>query len=116
MHFVKEGLAPYPLTPGHELAGVVTKVGRNVTKLRVGDAVAVGCMVDSCFGCRSCRAFEEQYCLNGNVLTYGGETKYGRAGPDGKRTHGGYSDAFVANQRFCFKLPPESAGGDQDNV
>ena len=114
VHFVKEGLAPYPLTPGHELAGVVTKVGRNVTKLRVGDAVAVGCMVDSCFGCRSCRAFEEQYCLNGNVLTYGGETKYGRAGPDGARTHGGYSDAFVANQRFCFKLPPESAGGDED--
>ena len=109
MHFVKEGLAPYPLTPGHELAGVVTKVGRNVTKLRVGDAVAVGCMVDSCFGCRSCRAYEEQYCLNGAVWTYGGETKYGRAGPDGKRTRGGYSDAFVANQRFCFKLPPESA-------
>ena len=109
VHFVKEGLAPYPLTPGHELAGVVTKVGRNVTKLRVGDAVAVGCMVDSCFGCRSCRAYEEQYCLNGAVWTYGGETKYGRAGPDGKRTRGGYSDAFVANQRFCFKLPPESA-------
>ena len=114
VHFVKEGLASYPLTPGHELAGVVTKVGRNVTKLRVGDAVAVGCMVDSCFGCRSCRAFEEQYCLNGAVWTYGGETKYGRAGPDGARTRGGYSDAFVANQRFCFKLPPESTGGDED--
>ena len=117
VHFVKEGLAPYPLTPGHELAGVVTKVGRNVTKLRVGDAVAVGCMVDSCFGCRSCRAFEEQYCLNGAVWTYGGETKYGRAGPDGERTRGGYSDAFVANQRFCFKLPPESlpkTRGDED--
>lgn len=112
VHFVKELAASYPLTPGHEIAGVVTKVGRNVTKLRVGDSVAVGCMVDSCFGCRPCRSFEEQYCVNGAVWTYGGETKYGRAGPDGAFTHGGYSDALVANQRFCFKLPSDAHGDE----
>lgn len=105
VHFVKELSPYYPFTPGHELAGVVTRVGRNVTKLKAGDNVAVGCLVDSCFGCRPCRSFEEQYCVNGNVPTYGGETKYGRAGPDHRRTHGGYSDRFVVNQRFAFKLP-----------
>ena len=116
VHFVKELAVSYPLTPGHEIAGVVTKVGRNVTKLRAGDNVAVGCMVDSCFGCRSCRAFEEQYCLNGAVQTYGGETKYGRAGPDGAFTHGGYSDALVVNQRFCFKLPPDTDADRDDDA
>ena len=110
IHFILDDMAPsFPVTPGHEIVGVVTDVGRNVTKVKRGDKVAVGCMVDSCFGCRSCRALEEQYCLNGAVWTYGGETKYGRSGPDGATTHGGYTDAFVANQRFCFKLP-SSAG------
>lgn len=110
VHFVKELATSFPLTPGHEIVGVVTAVGAGVNpkKLRVGDNAAVGCLVDSCFGCRSCRRAEEQYCLNGNVFTYGGVTKYGRAGPDGAPTHGGYSDATVVNERFCFKLPPDA--------
>ena len=68
----------YPLTPGHELAGVVVAVGDDVTKLRPGDNVSVGCVVDSCFGCRACADLEEQYCSNGMVGTYGSITKYGR--------------------------------------
>ena len=104
-----KSMAPsYPVTPGHEIVGVATHVGRNVLDVSVGDNVAVGCMVDSCFGCRSCRASEEQYCVNGMVLTYGGETKYGRAGPDGRPTHGGFSRRFVANKRFVFKLPRDA--------
>ena len=108
MHFVKSMSPSYPVTPGHEIVGVATHVGRNVLDVSVGDNVAVGCMVDSCFGCRSCRASEEQYCVNGMVLTYGGETKYGRAGPDGRPTHGGFSRRFVANKRFVFKLPRDA--------
>lgn len=63
-----------------------------------------GCLVDSCLGCSPCRQFEEQYCANGSVPTYGGETKYGRAGPDGKPTHGGYSDGMVINERFAYRV------------
>ena len=65
----------------------------------------MGCVVDSCFGCRACADLEEQYCSNGMVGTYGSITKYGRHGPNGAQTHGGYSDAFVVNERFAFKLP-----------
>jgi len=108
VHFVKDDMnlgLSYPLTPGHELAGVVVAVGDDVTKLRPGDNVSVGCVVDSCFGCRACADLEEQYCSNGMVGTYGSITKYGRHGPNGAQTHGGYSDAFVVNERFAFKLP-----------
>lgn len=73
MHFVKNdlGFSAYPMTPGHELAGVVTAVGKNVTKFAVGDNVGVGCMVDACQSCKSCNRFEEQYCATGSVFTYG---------------------------------------------
>ena len=61
----------YPLVVGHEIVGEVTEVGAEVTKHQVGDRVGVGCMVNSCRECDNCRAGEEQYCLNGNVGTYG---------------------------------------------
>lgn len=99
------GWSQYPLTPGHELAGVVTAVGSKVTKFKVGDKVGVGCMVDSCAKCNSCEKAEEQYCVNGSVFTYGGMTKYGNAGPDGQPTHGGYSDKMVVHERFAIKVP-----------
>lgn len=107
VHFTKNdlGFSAYPMTPGHELAGVVTAVGKNVTKLAVGDKVGVGCMVDACQTCANCNKFEEQYCATGSVFTYGGMTKYGRAGPDGKPTHGGYSDKMVVNERYAIKIP-----------
>src|SRR5258707_4420036 len=59
----------YPVVPGHEIVGRVTKVGSAVTKFKAGDIAAVGCMVDSCRQCSACKAGEEQYCENGLTLT-----------------------------------------------
>ncbi|MFJ8236382.1 NAD(P)-dependent alcohol dehydrogenase [Ureibacillus sp. NPDC094379] len=93
------GRTKYPLVPGHEIAGVVTDVGEAVTKYKVGDRVGVGCMVDSCGECENCQKGEEQYCLNGNVSTYGGIDKYGEV------TQGGYSTHIVVQENFVLRIP-----------
>src|SRR5882757_6781176 len=66
----------YPVVPGHEIVGRVTKVGSGVKKFKVGDLAAVGCLVDSCRVCASCAKGLEQYCLNGPVFTYNGADKH----------------------------------------
>lgn len=92
----------YPCVPGHEIVGKVTKVGDNVTKFKVGDRVAVGCMVDSCKTCPSCKAGLEQYCDNHAVVfTYNSPDEH----IPGKRTYGGYSTQIVVDERFCLKVP-----------
>ncbi len=92
------GEASYPLVPGHEIAGIVSEVGAEVSKYSVGDRVGVGCMVDSCRECVNCKAGEEQYCLKGNVGTYGGML-------DGKPTDGGYSEKIVVDEAFVLGIP-----------
>lgn len=91
----------YPIVTGHEIVGVVSEVGPEVTKHKVGDRVGVGCMVNSCGECDNCRKGLEQYCLNGNVGTYNGVDTYG----DGKRTQGGYSSHIVVTENFVVKVP-----------
>ena len=99
-HFHAEwGVETYPLVPGHEIAGVVTEVGSDVTKYKVGDHVGVGCMVDSCRECVNCKKGEEQFCLKGNIGTYGKIDKYG------KKTEGGYSTHIVVTEDFVLKIP-----------
>jgi uncharacterized zinc-type alcohol dehydrogenase-like protein len=93
------GKIQYPLVPGHEIAGVVAEVGSAVTKHAVGDRVGVGCMVDSCRECASCRDGEEQYCLPGNILTYGSTDR------DGTVTQGGYSTQVVVTEDFVVAIP-----------
>ncbi|SFL60859.1 uncharacterized zinc-type alcohol dehydrogenase-like protein [Gracilibacillus orientalis] len=93
------GEVNYPLVPGHEIAGVVTAVGSEVTKYNIGDRVGVGCMVDSCGECENCREGEEQYCLKGNVPTYAGVDKYGEP------TQGGYSTHIVVTEDFVVRVP-----------
>ena len=90
----------YPAIPGHEIVGKITKVGSEVTKLKVGDFAAVGCLVDSCQDCESCKHDLEQYCLNGWVGTYNGMDKY-----SGKQTFGGYSEKIVVDEHFVLKVP-----------
>ena len=92
------GAANYPLVPGHEIAGLVSAVGPQVSKYAVGDRVGVGCMVDSCRECVNCKAGQEQYCLKGNVGTYGGML-------DGKPTDGGYSQQIVVDENFVLGVP-----------
>lgn len=93
------GEVNYPLVPGHEIAGIVTDIGPEVTKYKIGDRVGVGCMVDSCGKCENCLKGEEQYCLKGNVLTYAGVDKYGEP------TQGGYSTHIVVTEGFVVKIP-----------
>lgn len=93
------GPIQYPLVPGHEIAGIVTAVGSEVTKYSVGDRVGVGCMVDSCRECDNCRKGEEQYCLNGNTGTYAAIDRYGQY------TQGGYSTHIVVTEDFVVRIP-----------
>ena len=90
----------YPAVPGHEIVGKITKVGSEVTKLKVGDLAAVGCLVDSCRECDSCKQDLEQYCLNGMVGTYNGPDKH-----LGGHTFGGYSKKVVVDEHFVLKVP-----------
>jgi uncharacterized zinc-type alcohol dehydrogenase-like protein len=94
------GGSTYPMVPGHEIIGRVTKVGANVKKLAVGDMAGVGCMVDSCGGCPLCKADTEQYCTKGAAQTYN-STEMDRKTP----TYGGYSTQVVVTERFTLKIP-----------
>lgn len=93
------GGTPYPLVPGHEIAGVVAEVGSEVSRHAVGDRVGVGCMVDSCRECAPCRQGEEQYCLRGHTMTYGGLDK------EGQVTQGGYATHIVTDEDFVVAIP-----------
>ncbi|MGE2734430.1 NAD(P)-dependent alcohol dehydrogenase [Mycolicibacterium vaccae] len=93
------GEVAYPLVPGHEIAGVVTEIGSEVTKFKVGDRVGVGCFVDSCRECAQCRAGEEQYCAAGMVATYNAVDR------DGTTTQGGYSGAIVVDENYVLRIP-----------
>src|ERR1700749_463952 len=90
----------YPAIPGHEIVGRVTKIGNSVTKVKVGDAVAVGCLVDSCRTCDSCIHDLEQYCSNGFTGTYNGNDKH-----LGGKTFGRYSEKVVVDEHFVLKVP-----------
>ena len=90
----------YPAVPGHEIVGKITKVGSEVTKLKVGDLAAVGCLVDSCRECDSCRHDLEQYCLTGFTGTYNGHDHH-----LGGHTFGGYSEKVVVDEHFVLKVP-----------
>lgn len=96
------GEVQYPIVPGHEIAGRVTQVGKNVTKFKVGDYAGVGCMVNSCGKCEYCKQGLEQYCLEGNIGTYASVDKY----HNNEITQGGYSDKIVVTEKFAIKIPP----------
>lgn len=96
------GKQVYPQVPGHEIAGIVTAVGKNVTKFKVGDKAGVGCMVDSCMQCGSCKSGEEHHCeTTGMVGTYGAADKTSPTGI----TQGGYASNVVVTEHFAIKIP-----------
>ena len=90
----------YPSLPGHEIVGRVTRVGSGVKKFKIGDLVGVGCMVDSCRTCISCREGLEQYCEAGFTGTYNGPEQ-----GTGANTYGGYSDVIVVDESFVLRIP-----------
>ena len=98
----------YPIVPGHEIIGRVTKVGSAVTKFKTGDLGSVGCMVDSDRTCKECEAGLEQFCAN-NTLTYNS--------PDthlGGVTYGGYSESIVVDERFVLRVRTTTAPRSPD--
>ncbi|CAM5710479.1 NAD(P)-dependent alcohol dehydrogenase [Streptomyces viridifaciens] len=101
LHFGNDdwGTTLFPLVPGHEIAGVVSEVGDAVRTFKVGDRVGVGCIVNSCGECQSCRAGAEQYCAKGFVMTYSNRDY------DGTVTLGGYSQSIVVGEQFVLRIP-----------
>lgn len=96
----------YPCVPGHEIVGRVTKTGSAVTKFKVGDLAAVGCMVDSCGVCPECKESLEQFCHKFPTFTYNAPDKH-----TGGVTYGGYSESIVVDQRFVLKGARQSGSG-----
>jgi uncharacterized zinc-type alcohol dehydrogenase-like protein len=104
LHFVRnewKDVMPtvYPIVPGHEIVGRVTKVGSAVTKCKIGDLAAVGCLVDSDGTCPQCKAGLEQYCQH-MILTYNSPDKH-----LGGVTYGGYSESIVVDEHFVLRVP-----------
>jgi uncharacterized zinc-type alcohol dehydrogenase-like protein len=93
------GGAVFPMVPGHEIVGRVSKVGGAVTRFKVGDAVGVGCFVDSCRECAQCTQGEEQYCDQGMVGTYNARER------DGSPTYGGYSTHITVDEKYVLRIP-----------
>ena len=96
--------AVFPVVPGHEIVGRVTRVGKEVRGFKAGDIAAVGCLVDSCRSCSNCKTGLEQYCAKGWVGTYGS------ADPKmpGHQTYGGYSKRIVVDDRFVLRVAPKA--------
>jgi len=101
LHMVRNewSMTVYPIVPGHEIVGRVTKVGSAVTKFQPGQLAGVGCMVDSDGTCQHCQDGFEQFCAN-QVLTYGAPDRH-----TGGVTYGGYSDSVVVDERFVLHVP-----------
>ncbi|MEZ5461452.1 NAD(P)-dependent alcohol dehydrogenase [Dokdonella sp.] len=94
------GRGIFPMVPGHEIVGEVGAVGSAVTRFKVGDTVGVGCFVDSCRECGSCKEGEEQYCTGGMTATYN-SVERGTRTP----TYGGYSTRIVADENYVLRIP-----------
>lgn len=94
------GNSIFPMVPGHEISGIVAKVGSKVKKFQVGDKVGVGCMVDSCRQCPHCKKGLEQFCVEGSTGTYNALER------DKKTpTFGGYSDHITVDENFVLRIP-----------
>jgi uncharacterized zinc-type alcohol dehydrogenase-like protein len=90
----------FPMVPGHEIVGRVAQVGEGVTRHKVGDAVGVGCFVDSCRRCAQCRAGEEQHCEFGMTGTYNSRER-----DTGAPTYGGYSTRITVHEDYVLRMP-----------
>jgi len=103
IHQVRDewGGSIFPMVPGHEIVGRISKIGKQVTQFAIGDLAGVGCFVDSCRTCDNCQEGLEQYCERGNIGTYNSLEK------DGKTpTYGGYSSQIVVDEQYTLHISP----------
>jgi uncharacterized zinc-type alcohol dehydrogenase-like protein len=96
------GGSSFPMVPGHEIVGVVSRVGEKVSRFKTGDLAGIGCFVDTCRTCYNCQSGEEQFCENGVAWTYNG-TEMDRK----TITYGGYSTLIVADEKYTLKVSPK---------
>lgn len=94
------GGTTYPIVPGHEIVGKITRIGKGVSKLKVEDIVAVGCIVDSCSHCNPCKEGLEQFCNEGVIYSFNSPDKH-----LGKMTYGGFSEKYVCDENYVLKMP-----------
>jgi alcohol dehydrogenase (NADP+) len=94
------GGSTFPMIPGHEITGIISQVGPKVTRYKIGDRVGVGCFIDSCRKCDSCRKSLEQYCVEGMTTTYNGNERDGNT-----PTQGGYSNKIVVDENYVLQIP-----------
>lgn len=102
--FADWGAEEYPMVPGHEIAGRVVAVGKDVTKFKVGDLAGIGCMIGSCRTCDACKHDLEQYCEEGAIMTYHGVDRFN----GNEHTQGGYSDMYGVAEDFAIKVPADA--------
>jgi len=95
------GNISYPFVGGHEIAGRVAQVGKNVTKFKVGDYAGIGCIINSCGQCNKCKKGEEQFCEKGMIGTYA-STDYFH---NNEMTQGGYANNYVVSENYAIKIP-----------
>jgi uncharacterized zinc-type alcohol dehydrogenase-like protein len=94
------GSTTYPVVPGHEIVGRVTKVGLSVSRFAVGDLVGVGCIVDSCRECQYCHEGEEQFCEQGFTVVFNSHDK-----KHGGITYGGFSESIIVDENYVVNIP-----------
>ena len=94
------GSALFPMVPGHEIVGTVTKIGAAVSKFKIGDKIGVGVFIDSCRNCENCKRGLQQYCLEGTTGTYNGYERNSQT-----IAFGGYSNYFVINEDYAVHIP-----------
>lgn len=94
------GASKFPMVPGHEIVGRVTAIGSAVTSFKVGDLGAIGCIVDSCGECASCKIDLQQFCETGATLSFNSPDKY-----LGGVTFGGYSKTYVCKDKYMLHMP-----------
>jgi uncharacterized zinc-type alcohol dehydrogenase-like protein len=101
IHSVRDewGHGHYPMVPGHEIVGRVSRIGAAVTRFKPGNLVGVGCFVDSCRSCSACKSGQENYCERGPLFTYNSNDK------EGNTTRGGYSSHIVVDENFVLRIP-----------
>lgn len=98
------GKETYPMVPGHEIAGRIVAVGKDVTKFKVGDYAGIGCMIGSCRHCAACENGLEQYCEEGAVMTYHSTDRFN----GDEQTQGGYSNTYVVAEDFAIRIPDKA--------
>ena len=100
LHQIKNEWFPgiFPMVPGHEIVGKISKIGSEVKRFKENDLAGIGCLVDSCRTCENCKGGLEQYCLNTNTGTYNS------MGKDGLPTYGGYSNNIVVHEDFALHI------------